>query len=161
MSIEFSLKVEKETLTQGALIESIRKLGFTDIEEPFNEQPIFTCESFYNSLGFAVTLIKSKKAPYNVIDTAFLDEDFYYTQVLSFEFNKDFELITSYENAMKIIFDLLSNSNTNALLSVSDSVELFFFNNDKRLIINKSSGIWKNINIQNELTAWEIDTVEL
>ena len=161
MAIDFSLKLEDQFLDEKMLLNELRNVGFSDVVEQPNQEKVFTCESCYDSLGFVVSLIKSKEPPYNVVDTGFLDKEFVVSQSVSFDFNKEFDSRSSYENAIRIVFGLMRNANTKALLDMSMCIELCFFNGDGRVVINKSSEIWENINIERELSHWNVEEIKL
>ena len=161
MAIDFSLMLEKKVLDRNMLCKELKNVGFMDVIKCPSQESVFRCESCYNSLGFAVSLLEANEYPYNAFDTAFFEYEFVFEQVLRINFNKEFDSLISYENAMKIVFGLMRNTNTKALLDMCMCRELCFFNGDGRLYINKSSKIWESINIHRELSQWKLSEFEL
>ena len=157
MAIEFFLNIQGEFLTPGILISEVNKLGVGTIPLVENTKNGFRIESHFNSLGFTVSVFKSTKPPYNIVDTAFLDEkEFEFNQNIYFRFNKELDFTPSFENAIKIIQGVMCNANTRALLNSSMRDDLCFFDYDKTLHINTLAEMWNNIDIAKELEKWNV-----
>lgn len=161
MAIDFSLNLEGKTLNKDNIIKAVWPLvKITENDIIINsERMVFN--STYDTLGFVITLIEEYIGNYNLIETRFLCNDFEFNQLLMFEFNKEFELISSYKNAIKIIFNLMANIDTRALLSTSTFVDLCFFSGNKKLIINSKSEIMNDNDIKDGLILWDVKSVDL
>lgn len=137
MSIEFSLKIKDNVVNENLLINEINKLGVNAFVDKISEEERFEINSIYKSLGFNVIFIKNKKMPYNVCETKFLEIDFQYNQIVWFEFDKEADLSITQRNALKIIFNLMKQLNTSALLTSSVYDDICYFKNTTDVYINK------------------------
>ncbi|WP_051542004.1 hypothetical protein [Clostridium lundense] len=138
MSIEFSLKVKDNIVNENLLINEINKLGVNAYVDKINEEEDrFEIDSIHEPLGFSVIFIKNKKPPYNTWETKFLETDFQYNQIVWFEFDKEADLSITQRNALKIIFNLMKQLNTSALLTSSVYDDICYFKNATDVYINK------------------------
>jgi len=161
MATEFTLYLEKQVLNEELVLEGVHNLGFTSTTETPSDGPRFECESCCDTLGFVVTLRKSSNPPNNVFDVDLLGREFVFRQSLNFWFDREIELSPSFEKALKMIFDVMSKVRMRAFLYTSSFEELCFFNEDKSLYLNKSSGMWKVVDVRKELSAWKVIEVTL
>jgi hypothetical protein len=78
-------------------------------------------------------------------------------QFLSFRFDKEIELRPAFGRAIRMIFRLMScvYMYTRAFLATGDSDEIYFFNEDKTVLINKSSSTGHIIDIEKEFSDWK------
>ena len=162
MAIELVLSVEKEVLNEEWVLKGIHDLGFASTVETPSHEPVFWCTSCYETLGFQVTLAKSVSSSSPPPEIGLLGwAEFEYRQFLRFRFDKDIELNNAFDRAMKMIFRLMAHAHTRAFLETGNSDEICFFNEDESIIINKSSGMFANLDIKKELPGWNVIEVTL
>jgi len=164
--MELILQLEKEVLDEEMVLKGIHDLGFTSTVETPNVERVFDCESCFDTLGFLVTLVKSMGPSNNVMDIWLLGgggraAEFEYRQFLSFRFNDEFESRACFERAIRMIFNLMSHVRTRAFLDTSNSDEIYFFNEDKTVLVNKSSGIGHIVDIEKEFSDWKVIEVAM
>jgi hypothetical protein len=165
MAIELTLYLAEEVLDEEMVLKGIHDLGFTSTVETPTSERVFDCDSCYDTLGFMVTLVKFKGPPTNVLDIWLLGggvrtDEFEYSQVLSFCFD-EFESSVSFERAIRMIFNLMNHVHARAFLDTSNSDEIYFFNEDKTVLVNKSSGIGHIIDIEKEFSDWKVIEVAM
>lgn len=156
MSIEFSLKIKEQKLNEEILVEIMNSYERDVNVLHHSDDLIYSSEEWFSSLGFILTFVKNKKAPYNIVDTSFLEKEFKYTQILVFEFDKNQNLPQNYQEAIKIILSVIKKINTQALLSMSSSMDLCFFNSDNVLYVNKDFELWDKLVLNNHLKNWSV-----
>jgi hypothetical protein len=168
MAMELTLHLAEKVLNEEMVLKGIHDLGFTSTVETPTEDRVFDCDSCSDALGFMVTLVKSKGSPTNVLDLWLLGggertAEFEYSQFLSFRFDKEIELRPAFERALRMIFRLMSRvyMYTRAYLDMSGSDEIYFFNEDKTVLVNKSSGIGHIIDIEKEFSDWKVIEVAM
>ncbi|MCX7921381.1 MAG: hypothetical protein N3B21_05075 [Clostridia bacterium] len=156
MSIEFSLKLKGGTIDEKLLINEINKLGVSSNISKV-EGDILEINSTYDLLGFIVTIIKNKKPPYNVYETSFLETDFEYNQVILFEFNKEADLNTAYSKVFELIFSLMKEIKTSALLTSSAHDAICYFENNTNVHVDRTGALLEKIqNINGINDNWRI-----
>lgn len=152
MSIEYSLKIKNNIVNDSRLLSEISKLGtFTNYSI---SEDSYDLDESYETIGFAITCTKklNEKLGY---ETIFLNNNiFYYNQILSCEFNKDFDRTISYKTALKFMFDIMKGVNTEALITNSFFEEICFFKNNQEVIINNALNIWEYTGFQEVLQKW-------
>ncbi|MCL2776489.1 MAG: hypothetical protein FWD73_00695 [Polyangiaceae bacterium] len=166
MAIELMLNLAEEVLDEEMVLKGIHDLGFTSTTEIPTKDRVFHCTSCYNTLGFMVTLVKSMGPPPNVLDIWLLGgggrtAEFEYRQFLSFRFDKWIETTPAFECAIRMIFRLMSRVHTRAYLETGNADEIYFFNEDKSVLVNKSSGIGHIIDIEKEFSDWKVIEVAM
>jgi len=166
MAIELTIRFEKEVLNEEMVLKGIHDLGFTSTVETPTSERVFDCDSCFDTLGFQVTLVKSMRPPNNVLDLWLLGggertAEFEYRQSLSFRFDKEIELTPAFGRALRMIFRLMSQVHTRAYLDMSGSDEIYFFNEDKTMLVNKSSSIGHIIDIEKEFSDWKVIEVAM
>jgi len=83
----------------------------------------------YDTLGFGLRIARASNPPYNAADTVFFESEFRFEQSLIFEFDKNSELNKSFENAIKMMLNVMLKLDTRALLYTSMFQDLCFFDN--------------------------------
>jgi len=162
MAIELMLNLGKEVLDEEMVLKGIHDLGFTSTVETPTQDSVFHCTSCYDTLGFMVTLVKSFSSNSPPPEIRLLGgAEFECRQFLTFRFDKWIELTPAFERALKMIFNLMNHVRTRAFLETGDSTEICFFNNDKSILFNISSGMFTNIDIKKELPGWKVIEVTL
>ena len=166
MAIELTLRLEKEVLDEEMVLKGIHDLGFTSTVETPTSERVFDCASCYDTLGFMVTLVKSRVPAVGVFDIMILGKngesvEFEYRQLLSFRFNHEFESSGCFERAMRMIVDIMGSVHARGYVDRETSAEVCFFNEDKTVYINRESGVWDHIDVKKELSAWKVIEVTL
>ncbi|MCL2779879.1 MAG: hypothetical protein FWD73_17950 [Polyangiaceae bacterium] len=166
MAIELTLNLAEEALNEEMVLKGIHELGFTSTVEVPTEDRVFHCDSCYDTLGFQVTLVKSMGSPTNVLKIRLLGEgeravEFEFRQFLSFRFDKEIELKPALGRAVRMIFRLMSHVRAGAYLETGDCAEVYFFNEDKSVLVNKSSSIGHIIDIKKEFSDWKVIEVAM
>lgn len=88
-------------------------------------------------------LFDTEKYPYNSWETKFFEGDFISERTLQFRMVKEYsELEKRYNVMLKILFDLATELNEDAILVSNGDTELCFFRENKPILLNNESGIW-------------------
>ncbi|MCL2779678.1 MAG: hypothetical protein FWD73_16935 [Polyangiaceae bacterium] len=164
MAIGLTLHLEKEVLDEEMVLKGIHDLGFTSTVETPTEEPVFHCNSCYDTLGFQVNLVKSMGPPTNVLDIRILTGEyveFEFRQYLSFRFNYEFEASSCFERAIKMIVGIMNRVHIRGYVDRETSAEVCFFNDDKNVYINRESGVWGHIDVTKEFSNWKVIEVAM
>ena len=141
MAIEYTLLLKNKKLSKEILVKKIESLGFSCHEVELLEKGL--CINLNEEIGFAVFLLDVGDYPYNSWETKFLTNDFILERTLGFRMDKEFVKFERQYNAMlKIMFELVSELNEEAILVGNGNIELCYFRENKPILLNNESGIW-------------------
>ena len=156
MSINFSLKLKGNKVNEELLINEIKRLGVSKDINKIDDKGILRIDSTYELLGFTITLIKDEKPPYNIYETSFVENDFEYNQSILFGFSKEVDFDISYTKALELIFSLMREVNTSALLTSSVYDEICYFENSTNVYIKRTTTLAEKINsITDACSNWK------
>lgn len=147
MSIDWYFHLDEKAINEKFLLTQINKLN-GDLHLDVNTvaiNNILQIDSTYELVGFTVFFSKTLKSPSEGWDTIFSKEKFEYSQVIVFEFNKWGDIMKEYANAMKLIFYIMNELNTNAYLNSCVHNDICYFENNKNVYINSETPFVKQI----------------
>lgn len=126
MSLEFSVKISKNTIKEEDLLFEVKKHYRDAMLECGENENIVEVNNIYEHMGFVLTIIKEKKPPYNIYDSEFLKREYEYTQVINIEFDKQNELSNCYKTAIEIVCSVILRSKAEALIISDFSEDICF-----------------------------------
>lgn len=141
MAIEYTLLLKDKKLSEEILIKKIESLGYLCNEIEQLSKGI--CVNLNEEIGFSVFLFDSGNYPYNSWETIFLQGDFLSERILEFRMVKEYSAFEKqYTVMLKILFDLVTELNEEAILVSNGDTELCFFRENNPILLNNESGIW-------------------
>ena len=164
MAIDICLMVEKISLKDADLVDQIKFLGGSVVNEKSRDGH-FSINSAYDRLGFYVSLYEKTKLQFgHEIDwlggyDVNLNGEFWYKQNLCFNINHELEPCIAYRNVIHIIFAMMKKSCSKAVLDFNGYMDLCLFLNNQEVIINKTGGKdfweWPYYDFKNILSSWK------
>ena len=141
MAIEYMLLLKDKKLSKEILVKKIESLGLSCSKTEQLTKGI--CINMNDEIGFSVFLFDVGNYPYNSWETIFFEEDFILERILEFRMDKEYLKFEKRYNVMlKILFDLATELNEEAILVSNGDTELCFFRENKPVLLNNESGIW-------------------
>lgn len=141
MAIEYTLLLKGEKLSEEVLIKKIESLGYSC--NRIEQLAKGICINLNEEVGFSVFLFDSGDYPYNSWETNFLENDFISERTLAIRMVKEYyELEKRYNIMLKILFDIATELNEDAILVSNGDTELCFFRENEAILLNNESGIW-------------------
>lgn len=141
MAIEYTLLLKDKKLTEETLVKKIETVGYSC--DKIEQLAKGICIDLNEEIGFSVFLFDSGSYPYNSWESIFLENDFISKRTLEFRMLKEyFEFEKRYNVMLKILFDLATELNEDAILVSNGDTELCFFRENKAILLNNESGIW-------------------
>lgn len=141
MAIEYTFLLKDKKISEEILLKKIESLGYLCNKSERISKGI--CVNLNEEIGFTVFLFDTEKYPYNSWETKFFEGDFISERTLQFRMVKEYsELEKRYNVMLKILFDLATELNEDAILVSNGDTELCFFRENKPILLNNESGIW-------------------
>ena len=141
MAIEYTLLLKNKKLSKEILVKKIESLGLSCSKIEQLAKGI--CINMNEEIGFSVFLFDAGNYPYNSWESTFIAGDFILERTLEFRMDKEYlEFEKRYNVMLKILFDLTTELNEEAILVSNGDTELCFFIENKPILINNECGIW-------------------
>lgn len=141
MALEYTLLLKDKKLSEETLVKKIETVGYSC--DKIEQLAKGICIDLNEEIGFSVFLFDSGSYPYNSWESIFLENDFISKRTLEFRMLKEYSKFEKRYNVMlKILFDLATELNEDAILVRNGDTELCFFRENKAVLLNNESGIW-------------------
>lgn len=137
MALEISVRIKELIFSEEIIKECIEDFWQNEnieIENIGND--ISKVDDMYDTEGFIIYLIKKKEYPYNIYDSEIYKGEYQYSQVLSFDINKNEDLNKIYNTIMKFIIYLYGKYQMQMLVTTDFSEEICYFEKEEIISIN-------------------------
>lgn len=141
MAIEYTLLLKDKKLSEETLVKKVESLGY--LCNKIEQLSKGICVNLNEEIGFSVFLFDSGNYPNNSWETTFFEGDFISERILEFRMVKEYlDFEKRYNVMLKILFDLATELNEEAILVSNRDTELCYFRENKPILLNNESGIW-------------------
>ncbi|MBR1701689.1 MAG: hypothetical protein IJ716_07000 [Lachnospiraceae bacterium] len=143
MAIEYTLLLKDKRLSKDVLIKKIESLSFSCSKVEQLAKGI--CINLNEEIGFSAFLLDAGNYPYNLWETTFFAGDFIFERTLNFRMVMEYLNFEKRYNVMlRILFDLATELNEDAILVSNWDTELCLFRKNKSIVLNNETGVWSN-----------------